>query len=809
MASFLRRFFSGRGDEVLDINDLVRAYHALIDLEREKYEKNNQCLEVAWFRLNEALGVISSVLSKRKEYARRVFDKLCDEGFIVNLGDDRYRTIHFDVAYRVSNITVEYGSLRYPLEARIFVRDEELPRFDDHRFEELRDVVDFDIYEILKFALFEASVGKGDGIKGFSDFQFRAIKALIMERKKAYILTAPTSGGKTYAFIIPALVRVLRDKLQKGKENVKVMLIYPRKALERDQLNKLLTIIYRINYYLANIKYTKGVKKHVTSNVRITVGIDDGETPWGKNVRSGDSFRGALCPSCGRRLIYFKSVHGLAKTKPPITVRCENCRKTFDWIYGYREQIWSQKPDILITNVWTLDYRLPSKTIESDYAVYKGVSMIILDEAHVYQSLLGGNIRYLLKRLKIASQGEPIIVLSSATISKPRDFGKEILDLEADKEFEVVESGGGEAKKKVIYLIMAVHPQRSWETVVYELALLLAIVFKYRGLQSVIFIDSIRELYRIRGQMLRVATLYYREPKDHFDPNIVSDLNDPYNYQVYLRHGDKFNPKTTPEELFNYVKIHHAGIRNREQIEQEFANERTGVLLSTSTLELGVDYPNVSIVATVGVPFMLESIPQRIGRAGRNPIKTLNTILAIIILRNTPMELYYMYKPEDLVEGFKRKNIPVAWKNIAVKKYHALFTIFDEMARDGVGTYILRTDGILNNLMEFIDKVTEYIDKRKHIVQELDSRTEKDEDSFSEIIREVKKELQMIPRKADKLRETRDSVFRAHGIFTAIRRALKLIHRLAKELDNKELIREISKARRMLSKILEGKAEKS
>ena len=773
----------------MSADELVEAYHALIDLEKEKYEKSNERLEDAWFTLDEALRIISNTLSKSMSEAKRIFDGLSNRGFIVGLGDDRYRTLHFDIAYRASNITIEYGSLRYPLEARIYVRDEEIPRFDDHKFEELRDVVEPEIYEILEYALSKkVNPNEENRIEGFSSFQFRAIKALMRGDKKAYILTAPTSGGKTYAFFIPALVRVLRDKLQGKDKGVKVILVYPRKALERDQLNKIIKIIHRINYYLEHIKKL---------NVKITIGIDDGETPWEKNVRSRTSFRGAECPDCSGELEYF--VSRFAKT-----VRCRNCGKIYDWIYSYREQVWAEKPDILITNVWALDFRLPSKTIEYDYAVYKGASMIILDEAHVYQSLLGGNIRYLLKRLKLATGNDPIIVLSSATISKPRDFGKEILDMKPDEEFEIIEAKRKRAKKKVIYLIMAIHPQRSWETAVYELALLLATVFKYRGLQSVIFIDSIRELYRIYSQMLRVATLYYREPKDHFDQNIVNDPNDPYNYRVYMRDGDRFDPDRTPEELFNYVKVHHSGVQDRERIEQDFTSGKLGVLLSTSTLELGVDYPKVSIVTTVGVPFMLESIPQRIGRAGRDRDKTLNTTLAIIILRNTPMELYYMYKPEDLIEGFKKKDIPVAWRNIAVKKYHSLFTVFDEMARYGEYTYILRTDGKLDDLTDFINKITEYIDKVKNKLQELNSRTEEDRDLPTEVIEEVKRELQMIPHKLNEWRKAHESALKAHEVFATIRRVARQVRNLARRIGDRELERESIKILRTLWKIAVG-----
>ncbi len=755
-------------------------------MEKEKYEKSNERLEDVWFTVDEALKTISTILSKPLNEAKEVFSKLCDGGFIVDIGDGRYRTLHFDIAYRASNITIKYGSLRYPLEAKVYVRDEEISRFDDHKFEELRKIIDPEIYEILEYALFKGhNPNEEDRIWGFSRFQFKAIEALIRGGKKAYILIAPTAGGKTYAFLIPALVKILKNKLQGEDRNVKVILIYPRKALERDQLNKILKIIHRINHYL---KYKKGL------NVMLTVGIDDGETPWGDKITSQTPFRGVECPSCNGTLEYF--VSNVSRT-----VRCRACGVIYNWIYSYREKIWADKPDILITNVWTLDFRLPSKTIEHDYAVYRGASMIILDEAHVYQSLLGGNIRYLLKRLKLATGGEPVIVLSSATISKPKEFGEDILDMEPNVEFEIIKVEREGAKKKVIYLIMALHPQRSWETFVYELALLLAVVSKYRRLQSVIFIDNVRELYRIHSQMLRVATSYYREPKDHFDPGIVNDPNDPYNYRVYIRGGDTFDPNRTPEELFNYVRIHHSGVQDREEIEQNFASGRLGVLLSTSTLELGVDYPNVSIVANVGIPFMLESIPQRVGRAGRNPIKTLNTVLAVIILRNTPMELYYMYRPEDLIEGFRRKAIPIAWKNIAVKKYHSLFMVLDEMARDGKNTYILRTDGTSPSLADFVNKITVYIDKVKDKLHELSPRLKSDEDPPTKIIEEVKEELQVAPYRLEEQRRARENILEAREVFNTIRRIVEQVFRLSKEIGSKELkndAREILKRLRKL-----------
>jgi DEAD/DEAH box helicase domain-containing protein len=760
------------------VKKIALAYHSLIEQEYEKYKRSEERIEEAYLTFSEAINVIISCLKCDVNEAKNLLDTLTKMGFIVFNGEDKIRTLHFDVAYRVSNITIEYGSLRYPLETKIYVRDEKIPSFTDHSFNEISDFIHPEIYSIIKHALYKDPKGiEGFGeIGGFSDFQFKAMKAILRADKKAYVLTAPTSGGKTYAFFVPALITVLQNKLKgKNEDNIKVLLIYPRKSLERDQFNKILAILYRLNQYFKNFG---------PRDAKITIGIDDGETPWKEEVESASSFRGAICPACGvsgkegGELEYAKAAKG-------IWIRCSNCGATFDWIYSYREEVWEKKPDILLTNVWTLDWRLPSKTIQYDYEVFKNLKMIVLDEAHVYQSLLGGNVRYLLKRLEISSKTEPLIVLSSATISKPKEFARDLLDLEPDKDFIIVESREAGENKKVIYLILAVNPLRSWETVVYELTLLFSTIYHYRKTQGVIFIDSIRELYRIFHQA-KVAATYYYEPKDHFDQKLVPDPLDPYAYWPYMLNSN-FDPSKTPHEIFQKIRLHHAGVKNREKIEKEFVDGKLGVLISTSTLELGIDYPNVTFIGIVGVPFMLESIPQRIGRAGRNIEKTLYTTLAVIILRNTPMELYYLYNPEDLIEGFRNKDIPIAWKNTAVKRYHVFSLLMDEMSREGKSTYVLSPDGRFSNLEEFLDEIMEIATKAKVLLNRLDAKVRKEEDVDSELLlKELNEEFKKLPKRVDEWKKLNDYALIAGEIMSIIMMIARRVWRFGERVGDEE-----------------------
>ena len=756
----------------------VTAYHSLIESEYEKYKNAEERIEAAVLTKTEAIGKIRTALGISEEEAIKILKELNNNGFIVNLGGEKLRTLHFDLAYRISNIKIEYGTLRYPLETKIYVRNEEIPSFKDHKFEEIKEFIPPEIYPILKHALYKDPKrieGLGS-ISGFSDFQFSAIRSILTENKRGYVLSAPTSAGKTYAFLIPSLVEVLKEKMSGNDKGVKVLFIYPRKALERDQLNKMLAILHRLNYYFENFGEQK---------IRLTIGIDDGDTPWKEKVESGMPFRGAVCPICG---IEGKEGGELkyARTHDWIGIRCSNCGATLDWIYSYREQVWKEKPDFLLTNVWTLDWRLPSKTVQYEHKFFRKLRMVIADEAHVYQSLLGGNIRYLLRRLELSTERKPKIILSSATISKPEKFAKDLLDMFKDREFIVIKSPEIRKNKKVIYLIMAVNPQKSWETVVYELAILLGTIFFYRGFQGVIFIDSIRELYRILHQ-IRVAMLHYYEPKDHFDTKRVQDAEDPYAYWPYLSRSKTFDQYLDPPKIFSKIAIHHAKIKDREKIEKRFIDGKLGVLISTSTLELGVDYPKVNFVGIVGIPFMLESIPQRVGRAGRSLSATLYTTLAIIILRNTPMELFYLYNPLKLIEGFKEKEIPIAWKNIAVKRYHMLSAIMDEMARNGESTYVLKTDGRVDNLQDFVAKILKFSEKALPILTRLDSKVEQDDAPAKELINELRQEFSKLPSRMDEWRKMHDFALRAEE---AIATAHKLARRsmlLAKNTNDRDL----------------------
>ena len=87
---------------------IAQAYHSLIEREYEKYKRNEERIEEAYLNISEAINAITSYLKCDKNEAKNLLNALIKKDFIVFNGENKIRTLHFDVAYRVSNITIKY-----------------------------------------------------------------------------------------------------------------------------------------------------------------------------------------------------------------------------------------------------------------------------------------------------------------------------------------------------------------------------------------------------------------------------------------------------------------------------------------------------------------------------------------------------------------------------------------------------------------------------------------------------------------------------------------------------------------------------
>jgi len=80
------------------------------------------------------------------------------------------------------------------------------------------------------------------GIKNFYKFQEDAIKEIIYGTN--VVIEAPTASGKTEAFLIPVLQKILNEK--EASQKILALFIYPTKALSRDQYPKILAFAEKV-----------------------------------------------------------------------------------------------------------------------------------------------------------------------------------------------------------------------------------------------------------------------------------------------------------------------------------------------------------------------------------------------------------------------------------------------------------------------------------------------------------------------------------------------------------------------------------
>jgi len=104
-------------------------------------------------------------------------------------------------------------------------------------------------------------------------------------------------------------------------------------------------------------------------------------------------------------------------------------------------------------------------------------------------------------------------------------------------------------------------------------------------------------------------------------------------------------------QITPYYVIHHGGLEYSKRREVESlvrdggVNRAPYIVSATSTLEVGVDFPNIIATILYGTDALPQEAQQRVGRSGRSPF-TFYTSFGILIFRNTGDDLYYLGERE-------------------------------------------------------------------------------------------------------------------------------------------------------------------
>jgi len=675
-------------DEKEKSENLVAAYQELLKRELEPYIKGRSSsewedspIEIKNFFTDQDINDVC------KEYNVQDCNEL--KSFLIDYGKygiRGYHTFHFDLIYRIVNIRNIISQPPIPLEYSIEMDEEPVPDFNRWRLSEV--ITQEELLKALRETTFE---GKEPTI---STFQKEVILKIFNKEKEprnhaiGIGIVAPTASGKTLSFLIPVLIKAI-ERVKGRKEGVSSLLVYPRKALERDQLKKILSIVDKLN----------------EMGINVTVGIDDGDTRRRDKVEPNKPFRGLKCirSKCDGNLVYAKD------NKGEIMVKCDKCGKEYNYILATKEDIWAKKPTILISNIYTVYRRLMNRNTVN---MYLSLDYVVFDEVHVYTDFLGGYVHYILKMLKYVSrQSNPIFIFSSATIPKPDAFLEKLFSqkVEVLDYFEIYKNFETKYKRLIIRLYLLPNPQRSIETL-YQAVALVTTLWSHRFKQKVIsFIDSIAEIATLEDYIKNtiLGIRKGREVLDHLD------VKDPLNNYSWIT----IAPDDVSEQFINTtfkrsIRSHYGrlDLSTRVKRESDFQEGRIRHLMSTSTLELGIDISDVAIVIQYKLPISPEGVIQRIGRAGRDP-KSFRVALGIILLPSSPIGTLYMYD-KDLRRRFAdinaNKPYGVGYDSDIIKLQAVFSLVLLKRALEGKETYIV--EGKFKELTDIRDAIYEILD---------------------------------------------------------------------------------------------------
>ena len=268
----------------------------------------------------------------------------------------------------------------------------------------------------------------------------------------------------------------------------------------------------------------------------------------------------------------------------------------------------------------------------------RGLTYVVIDEAHVYRGVFGSHVANVIRRLRrLCSRfgTELRFILCSATISNPGEHAERLVGLP----FRVVEEDGAPYGGKDFMFWnppMIDVAQGSRKSTNSEAALLLAELLR----------NHVRTLAFVRSR--RMAELLYIRVRDRLresSPGIAARLS-PYRAS-YL-----------PED--------------RRRIERDLFEGRLLGLTTTNAMELGVDIGDLDATILSGYPGSIASTWQQAGRSGRRGERSLSVFVAL----DNPLDQYLMRHPETFF-GKSHESARIAPNNPYVLKPQLLCAAYE------------------------------------------------------------------------------------------------------------------------------------
>ena len=263
----------------------------------------------------------------------------------------------------------------------------------------------------------------------------------------------------------------------------------------------------------------------------------------------------------------------------------------------HRKKIRNQPPNVIMTNPEMVHLSfLAYHYTWSEFIPH--LKYVIVDEIHTYRGVMGSHMAQVFRRLIRVCESygtRPTFILSSATISNPKELAHELTDL---KFSAITKSGAPSGNRNLLFINPLESPTHA--------AILLLKAALHRGLRTIVYTQS--------RKLTELIALWAGSRSGRFANRISA-----------------YRAGFLPEE--------------RRKIEAKLATGELLGVISTSALELGIDIGNIDLCLLVGYPGSVAATWQRGGRAGRSG----QDAAMILIAGEDALDQYFMRNPQDFL----------------------------------------------------------------------------------------------------------------------------------------------------------------
>ncbi|POF32613.1 AAA domain-containing protein [Roseibium marinum] len=546
-----------------------------------------------------------------------------------------------------------------------------------------------------------------------ASFQVRSLEALSFGWNggggDTFVVAADTGSGKTEAAALPLIAGAAADKIA-GIAGVRAVLAYPRIRLATNQAQ-------RLARYLAALAGEPGMPV-------VTLGLQTGQVPerfdnlnererqagWSPLGSGEFTFPFFACPSCAGDLI-LAAGGGTAGADRLACVKC-------DWSYagwvGSKVALREEPPAFFLPTTdslhqWLHDTRCGR--LFGDDPDYAAPRAMLADEIHLYSHVHGAQVGYTLRRLAARAQSNtslahPILAVGmSATLGDPvtawgRLVDREQVGLLAPTDDEKRPNPRG---REYFYFVQPEVESRGHDiagaSTTIQSLMCLAHGMRRRtggegGFRAIAFLDSIDRIRRLHAayddaeMAKRLAAYRTRSYPD--DPLTgrprTTCCGEPHGCDTF-REGECWFFAATDAVQRGARGLRRPGNPLRVADQPIFSGatgrvealiKDSDIVFATSSLEVGYDDPDITLVYQHYAPLNLASFIQRKGRGGRGADD--RPITAATLSIYSSRDSWWFRRPHEMIEPATFET-PLNPGNHFVRRGQVLAIMLDAFAR--------------------------------------------------------------------------------------------------------------------------------